>query len=236
MNILILAAEFQLKGNSTPFYLSESQGKMLIQYLISSIKPIENRKVFVCVADHDRQNFHLDRVLNLIDPGIKVIPIYNSTKGSGSTALYCACQFEQNVELLIMSANELVDTDLTDIIGNFRAQKLDAGTIIFNSINPRYSYVHLSEDNLVVETSQRNPISSFATTGTFWFRKTSFFVESAKKMIQKNNCIDGSFFIAPTFNEMILNSKKVGVSKIEEKKYIPLKNKNEISKFERDKN
>ena len=53
-----------------------------------------------------------------------------------------------------------------------------------------------------------------------------------KKIIQKDAQIDGSYFIAPTFNEMVLNQKKIGVKEIDNSKYMPLKTDKLVEQFE----
>ncbi|EJO33607.1 hypothetical protein QWC_01370 [Achromobacter marplatensis] len=134
--------------------------------------------------------------------------------------------------MLIISANELVDLDLAPVISEFELRELDGGTLTFRSIHPRYSYVKLNEQGFVTEAAQQNPISNHATTGIFWFKKTGDFVEAVKASIRKNAVVGDSFFVAPTFNELILMQKKVGVFELDVSKYRPLKTDRQVQQFE----
>ena len=55
-------------------------------------------------------------------------------------------------------------------------------------------------------------------------------------MIRKDTVVDGAFFIAPVFNELILEGKKIGISRIEVNDYRPLKTKKQIDLYESDAN
>ena len=51
-------------------------------------------------------------------------------------------------------------------------------------------------------------------------------------MIRKDAVVDGAFFVAPVFNELILKGKRVGISRIDVKDYRPLKTKKQIDLYE----
>jgi len=84
---------------------------------------------------------------------------------------------------------------------------------------------------LVIEAAQCDPISFFATAGIFWFAKTIYFVEGAKNLIRKDENVAGSYFIAPTFNQLILMQKKIGIKELDISKYLPLKNEQQVDQI-----
>ena len=134
-----------------------------------------------------------------------------------------ACRLPQDNELLIVSANEFVDIPLCEVLDSFRSRELDAGTVVFKSLNPAYSFVDIDTEGIVTETAQRRPISDNATTGIFWYSSTAAFVAGAKRMISKDANTEGQFFVAPVFNELVLEQMKVGVYEISSDLYTPLK-------------
>jgi len=54
---------------------------------------------------------------------------------------------------------------------------------------------------------EKNPISNIATCGIYWYRKGSEFVKYTKQMIEKNIRVNNEFYIAPVYNEYILDNK-----------------------------
>ena len=234
LNILILAAARLSLDEGTdnyPICLAEINGETLLERIVGNTKSIANTKYIYCFLNSDAQKYHLDKVVSLFSLDAQSVFVPEQTNGSACTALLAACQLDQAAELLIISANELVDEDLGARINDFRKRRLDAGTLTFQSIHPRYSFVTLNEENLVTEAAQRQPISSCATTGIFWYARTADFVAGTQNLIRKGFCVDGNYFVAPVFNELILKQMKIGVSQIEADKYYPLKSAQQIERF-----
>ena len=234
VNIIILAAgklSSTRSEESYPLCLSEIGGSSLLEHIVKNTSLItKSQYTFVFLEDEERR-FHLGKVAVLLVPDANIVHVPELSQGSACTALFAACQLRQDAELIIISANELVDLDLARMVEDFRGRELDAGTLIFRSVHPRYSYVRLNKQGLVTEAAQRNPISFNATAGVFWFAKTSYFVEGAKSLLIKDAHVDGSYFVAPTFNEMVLKQKKVGVRELDLNKYFPLKSEHQIDHF-----
>ena len=226
INVLVLAASKTISSNQRSHYpscLTEIKNKSILEHIAENIKNIKNKEVMFAFLESEIKKFHLKKISSLILPNSSCTKVPEETKGSGCTALLSACKLDQDHELLILSANELVNVDLNISLKSFRSQNYDAGTIIFESVHPRYSFVNI-EDGLVVQAEQRKPISSNATAGVFWFKKTSYFVEAMQKTIIKKITTDNNYFIAPSFNQLILDGKLIGVHKINNRDYIPLKN------------
>lgn len=236
-NILILAAgpsEFTMQDGGYPLCLTEVDGQPLLERIVANTRGINNAHFVYALLDEYVERFHLEHVAQLITPNANVVRVPGNTQGSACTALLAAAGLENSdSELLIISANELVDVSLADVLNAFRNKKFDGGTITFRSVHPRYSYVRLDSDNLVTEASQQIPISQIATTGIFWFRHTSDFVSAAKNLIRKSTGVAGKFFIAPSFNELVLRQKRVGVYPIDNSLYHPIKSERQLQQYSR---
>jgi hypothetical protein len=62
---------------------------------------------------------------------------------------------------------------------------------------------------MITRVEEKNPISDVATCGIYWYRKGRYFVEAAEKMIQKNIRVNNEFYVAPVYNEMVDEGKKI---------------------------
>jgi choline kinase len=234
-NILVLAAGNATTLNTfpeTPICLSEHHGSSVLEAIVNNTQSITSSEYIFAISKKDDDHFHLGRIAKLLAPNAKITVVPESTKGSACTALLAACTLNIENSLLIVSANELIDEDLSVIVNNFEERCLDGGTITFRSIQPRYSYVRLDSDGFVIEAAQKKPISQHATTGLFWYRSTFDFIESAKEMIRKHALVGDSFYVAPTFNDLILNQKRIGVVEIDPNKYHPIKTDTQLKQFE----
>lgn len=235
INILILANSknsFEEKNNFYPICLTETGNISLLENIILNTKDINYSNYFFTFSEDDAKKYHLNKIVSILVKNSNSILVPENTQGSACTSLLAACQMEQDSELLIICANELVKINFKLVIEKFQKNKYDAGTIVFKSIHPRYSYVKLDELNYVKEASQKEPISDNATAGVFWFFKTSDFVNGAKNIIRKGATVDNLYYIALVFNELVLSHQKIGVYELPQDKYFPLKEEKQINNFE----
>jgi dTDP-glucose pyrophosphorylase len=234
INILILAAgrsDFDTKENGYPLCLTTTDGEVLLERIVAHTNNIQGSRYYYSLLEDDIAKYHLDRVAELITENCSIVSVPQNSRGSACTALLAASKMSAEDELLIISANELVDIDFNHVVQTFNQRNLDGGTLVFKSIHPRYSYVKIGADGYVTEAAQRRPISNNATAGIFWFKTTSEFVRSAKQTIVKDSSVDGKFYVAPVFNELILKQKKVGVYELDSHMYKPLKDEKQLREF-----
>jgi dTDP-glucose pyrophosphorylase len=134
--------------------------------------------------------------------------------------------------LVIANGDQVFATDVAEAVRDFRRRNLDAGTIVFDSVHPRWSFVKLDPEGLVVEAAEKRPLSRKATAGFYYFRRSRDFVEAAQAMIRKGASVNGSYYICPSFNEMILKGSRIGVFEIPREKYISLATPQAIEDYE----
>ena len=232
--VLILAADgwHDQRDAGYPLCLTEIGGKPLIQLLVEKCSRIDHAHLVVAVEDADCRRWHLDNVVRQLDPDATMLRVYRPTAGAACTALLAISKISASEPLLIVSGNELVDVDFRLPIAAFNERGYDGGTVTFPSIHPRYSYVRLGDDCTIVETAEKNPISQHATAGYYWFRTGQMFIDAAERMILKNAHVNGSYYICPTFNEMILINACLGVYSITVEHYHPIKSERQIERLE----
>lgn len=234
INILILAANdfHDDRDRGYPLALSEINGKTLLQHLTEQCHAIPGAQLTLAVNEQDCKRWHLDNVVRLLSPQAHVVQIRRTTSGAACTALLAIADFSSEDPLLIVNGNELIDIDFNAVISEFSAAQFDAGVVVFPSVHPRYSYVRLNEERLVVEAAEKNPISNHATVGFYWFRRGKDFVESAQQTILKHAHVNGQYYICPTMNEMVLRQARIGAHHIAAQQFHPLKSERQFDKFD----
>lgn len=227
MNILILMAgaakDFEEKGLSYPKYLLEVQNKPMIQRIIESLKNFGDN-ITCIIRKEDQERYYLADTIKILCPEAEVLGILGDTKGAVCTALFAIDEINNDDELLILNGDQLIKTDLMPAIKSFKTRNLDGGIVTINALNPKYSSVLLDENDLVIQTSEKRPISNMASTGCCYFKHGSDFVKSAFNVIEKDVNTQGMYYISSTYNEMILEQKKIGIYEIPKKDYISFSN------------
>jgi dTDP-glucose pyrophosphorylase len=234
INILILAANdfHDDRDSGYPLALSEINDKTLLQHLTEQCNALPDVQLTLAVNEQDCKRWHLDNVVRLLAPTANVVQIGRTTSGAACTALLAISDFSSDDPLLIVNGNELIDIDFNAVVASFEAAQFDAGVVVFPSVHPRYSYVRLNEEQLVIECAEKNPISSHATVGFYWFRRGKDFVEAAQQMILKHAHVDGKYYICPTLNEMVLRQARIGAHHITAQQFHPLKSERQFEKFD----
>jgi len=237
INILIpLAGKNQFfSENEYPFPkpLIEFNGKTMIEHIVNNFSSIQKEKQFIFIVNsEDCKKYHLDNILNILtNHTCKIIKLDNETKGAACSAMMAVEYIDNDIPLIISNADQLFDTCLDEVISNF--DNSDVGVITFESIHPRWSYVRLDSENKVTETAEKRPISKSAIAGFYYFKHGKDFISSSSKMIKKDASINGLYYISPSLNEMVLESKIINIFKIENSKYHTFYTPQKIKEYER---
>ncbi len=212
--------------------LVEIDGRTLIEHAFDCIKTTGDAKYVFVIRKEDDLRFHLRDVLRLLAPDAAIIRADGDTAGAACTALLAIDEINDDDELVIANSDQVIDTNLGEAIAAFRRQELDAGTIVFDSVHPRWSFVKTNEKGLVIEAAEKRPLSRNATAGFYYFRRASDFIKAAQRMILKGAAINGGYFVCPTFNELILDQKRVGIYRIDRDRYISLATPQAVEDYE----
>ena len=91
--------------------------------------------------------------------------------------------------------------------------------------------VRFNENNEVIEITEKNPSSNNALVSFYYFKNGNEYIKCAKNVIRKDNPINGSFYLSQVVNEMILEQKKVGLYKIDNSTFHPLKTEAQLAQY-----
>lgn len=214
MNILMPAAggarPFAEVGQHFPKPLIEVRGQPLIAYAIASVRPAEAHRFVFVVNSADAEQYQLASTLRLLAPHCVVRQTDHATAGALCTALLAIDELDPEAPLLVCNADQWLRHGSDKALAEFRANDLDVGIITFNAFHPRWSFVMLDGNGMVVETAEKKPISNLATVGVYYYRKASMFIRSAEQTLRKNATVNGQFFIVPSINQLILEGARVG--------------------------
>lgn len=219
LNILIPMAgrgsRFQDAGYAFPKPLIDVLGKTMIEVVIDNLRPTgEHRFIFVCQREH-YQKYDLHNILkNATNNKFEVIQIDGVTEGAACTALLAKRFIDSGDELLIANSDQYIDIDINHFLEKAREGSFDGYIMTFHASHPKWSYARTDKDLHVIEVAEKKVISNHATVGIYYYKEGKVFVDAAQTMIQKNIRYNNEFYVCPVYNEMILNTKDVGIYEI----------------------
>lgn len=233
MNVLILAAGSAKFNNSHdsgyPICLTEIQGSPIIESHANQVIAAGAKKIILALREEEVKKFHLENVVRMISEKAHLVEVPGNTAGAACTALIAIDHINLDEELLIINSDEWLDMKFEEVLNNFRINRFDAGVVYFASLHPRYSFVRLDENAMVIEVAEKNPISKNALAGFFWFQKGYDFFRAVQNMIRKDARVNDNFYIAPALNELILDGAKIGAHCININQYYPIKTERQLN-------
>jgi len=240
MNVLVLMAgdseAFREAGYAYPKNLVEVDGLPLLQRVVESLQSLRddtNARFTFLVPTEENRHYHTADVLRLLIPDAIVLEAPGKTAGAACTALLAVGAINDGEPLLIANGDQIVRADLPAVVRDFRERHLDGGTVVFDAVHPRWSYVRCDpQTGLVVETAEKRPISRMATAGLYYFARGTDFVRATMDMIKKDAHVGGNFYICPVYNELILRQARIGVFAIDRHDYFSLANPRSVQDYE----
>ena len=235
MNILIPIVGSKKKREESQYIRSlyEIQKKTILQYVYESLKQISDAKFIVVIRREDVNRYHLDDMVRLLIPDCSIVISDGETSGSACSCLLAVDLLEWDAPLIIAGGDQLMLENPQKVVSAFAHNHYDGGVVVFDDIHPRWSFVKLDADGMVMEAAEKRPISRNATTGFYYFQKGQYFVEAAEEMIKKDASVHGQYYVCPCFNEMVLANKKIGTYRISKDEYFNFKPQSGIDEYER---
>jgi len=217
LNIVIPMAgagsRFEKAGYTFPKPLIQVNGKPMIQVVVENLA-MEGTYYFIVQREHE-EKYNLSTMLNLIVPGCHVFLIDGLTQGAACTTLIPHEYIDHDIPLIIANSDQYVEWDSSDFMYTMQERNCDGGILTFQSTHPKWSFAKHDENNIVSEVAEKNPISTSATVGIYYWKKGEDYVKYANQMIDKNIRVNNEFYVCPVFNEAIQDGKVIRTYEIE---------------------
>jgi len=226
---------FPESENKFPKMFNEINGRPMIQLVLENLKKIKGDVRFLFIInDYDAQKYQVDNVLRMLtDDNCDIVFQKGSTMGAVCSLLLGIKYINNDNPILIVNGDQVIERDLNDILAYFNTVNADGGLVCFDSVHPQWSYARVTDDDRLVETAEKSPISQNAIAGLYYFRYGKDFIESSMTSIEKGRSYDDKFFISLTFNEMILKNKQLFVYRISSDEYHSFYSPKKITEYEK---
>jgi len=236
MNILMPIAGLgsRFPNSKIPKPLIEVHGKPMISAAIESMG-LDGNYIFIIREEHD-QKYNLEKHLKDII-NCTVIKVDYLTQGPACTALLAEEFINNDEPLIIANCDQIMHWDKETFNLFCKHYPHDGFVVTYFADTPMNSYVKINSDGFATSMKEKEVISNISTNGIHFWKKGSFFTESANDMVFANDTApNGEFYIAPTYNYMIKRGLKVGVYHVPNEQHWAVGTENDLLKyFERNK-
>ena len=207
-------SRFAEAGFELPKPLISVHGKPMIEVVVNNIRPLcEHRFIFVALKEH-LDHLEMKETLNRIAPGCIIVPVNEVTEGAACTVLLARQYIDNNDQLMMANSDQWVDIDINNYLSLMEDKNIEGLIMTMWADDPKWSFVGFDNDGKVNNVVEKEVISNEATVGIYNFQKGSDFVKAADQMIAKNLRVKNEFYVAPVYNEMIIDQAKIRIFNI----------------------
>ena len=202
-------SRFLKEGYAFPKPLIDVDGKPMIQTVVENLQ-FDAEYIFLVRKEHLEKYAGLRNTLDRISNGkFKIVEVDKLTEGAACTALLAKEHINTDEDILIANSDQIIDYRPENFLVMKNMTTVDGIIFTFNAVHPKWSFIKVNNLGFVTEVVEKIPISNIATCGIYWYRRGKDFVHSAETMISKNLRVNNEFYVAPVYNEMIQNEKKI---------------------------
>ena len=207
-------SRFADAGYRLPKPLIPVHGRPMIEVVVENIRPCRPHQfVFVTLQEH-LDHLGMGSTLRRIAPNCEIIPVQKITEGAACTVLLARDLINNEKPLMLANSDQWIDCKIDEYLQTLDERAADGLIMTMKADHPKWSYVGLGPDGWVNRVVEKQVISNEATVGIYNFAHGASFVSAAEKMIAKNLRVNGEFYVAPSYNELLAEGCKICVKNV----------------------
>jgi len=219
LNIVVPMAgrgsRFASAGYADPKPLIRFGGKTMIEWVIDNVRPISPHKfIFLCLSEHLDNDPRVEKLLRQSCSDCEIVPVSELTEGAACTVLLAKRFIEDDNPLMIVNSDQYVEFNINDYLSVLSNLSADGLIMTFSSNDPKWSYCRLDSSGTVREVVEKRVVSNDATVGIYNFSRGRDFVRCAETMIRQGLRVNGEFYVAPVYNQLIEEGLKIVVQSV----------------------
>ena len=216
-----LGSRFKINGYEKPKPLILVDNLPMIENAVKTLN-IQGKYIFVIREYENKQNTEkLVKCLQRIKPNCEIISTKTVTRGAAETCLLAKKHINNDEKLIITNCDQLMSWNSKKFI-EYTEHDYDGIVVTYTSKDPKNSFISLDKSGYGKELREKSPISDLALIGLHYWKHGTDFVNSAEKMINENLLDHGEYYVAPTYNYLIADGKKIKNYHLEKNEYIPI--------------
>jgi dTDP-glucose pyrophosphorylase len=207
-------SRFADAGYALPKPLLPVHGVPMIEAVVRNLSPSEPaRFVFICRREH-LAGYGFEAGLRQAAPGCVIVPIDEVTEGAACTVLLAEPAIDPDDVLVIANSDQWVDHTMDAHLAALRRDGLDGLIMTMTADDPKWSFVELDAARRVTNVVEKEVVSDEATVGIYTFARGGDFLRAARAMIAADKRVNGEFYVAPAYNELVAAGAAIGIDNI----------------------
>ncbi len=226
-----LEAQDQNPEYSKPKPLINIKDKPMVAWAIDSLTKhgfsiAPNKMVFICRRDHEDEHNISQSLKDIFGQDINVLFVEQITRGAAETVLIAKDFINTQEDIIVSDSDHYFDG--SSLFEAIESKEEDVAGIIpvFEppDKDPKWSFTLFDENNTSSAVGEKDAElaakGAWANIGAYYFSQGKIYVDEAERMIESGDMYGAEgkkeFYLAPVYDRLIKNGKKVKVAKIPE--------------------
>ncbi|OUR96480.1 hypothetical protein A9Q84_09020 [Halobacteriovorax marinus] len=186
----------------------EIKGIPLYKWALKSLGEIKDFSLTFIIKESDDMKYLVSQKLIESHPEASIRILKHKTLGALDTCLQSIDELNLDKPLIILDCDLFFDSKTFNTVLQEKWQNFKSGLLYFNSKEPCYSYCQI-ENGRVVQTKEKEVISSNAIAGAYCFSKAQLLKDCGQTIITNKMTTKGEYYISPIFNHLIKKGEEV---------------------------
>jgi HAD superfamily hydrolase (TIGR01509 family) len=187
---------FQKAGYTIRKPFIDVKGECMIQAVHSNLDVPEENTTFV-VLDED-----YEKVSKLFPKACVVSVGASVTKGTAITVQSALDTIQDDCPIMVANCDQIIEVDMGSFFIKLCNTFAKGGILTFHAPdkNPKWSYVDGIGQHHVQRVAEKDPISSEATVGVYWWYNKDILSKAIEDLVKAKDVVNGEYYLCPTFN------------------------------------
>jgi NDP-sugar pyrophosphorylase family protein len=202
-------SRFSLAGYKEPKPLISIHNTPMIKVVIDNLTPKRDHKfIFICQAA-DVKAHNLREKLRMWSPDCHLVELNGLSEGAACSVYAAKALINNEHPVMVANCDQFVDVDINDYLTKMDNDAAVGMIMTMKSDAAKWSFVRLNEDDTIAHVVEKEVISDDATVGIYSFRSGLQLISAIEKMFEKDIRLNGEFYLAPVYNEIIEEGGRV---------------------------
>jgi CTP:molybdopterin cytidylyltransferase MocA len=213
-------------GLRKPRYLVEVLGKPLFTWAIDGAR--QSDCLYFVVKRRDYEQYDLARVIRkYVRCKAKVALLDEVTNGQAESALEARRHLDNDDPLIVLNPNQISNCDFDRVMDTVEVDNCSGAIVVAKEIicgDPIF-YVSIRQnteiDDFEVNYVTHKPVKDCISVAGIYYWKFGFeFIRFIRQMIKKKHKHNDRYYVAPVFNEAVMDNRVLKVCSVESSAFI----------------